>query len=228
MTQKTNKTVPESRDASIPAPEEITNPVNQDRRSILRKLALASAAMAGCSAMPDRWIPPLLKFSTLPAHAATSNTIEKIEREIKKIIDEQEQNNPPVDTSTESLPEEQRPAETPKLTPEAEPENDLRGYTTKLVMPYIGARMACDGVWQDKIVFPKLGPQYGKSMLLVWSDGNELTVPDSSHMIMKGGQNDYRKYQPGGSYSGNNPDIPTMEVYAKRGTHPSSVTLYYK
>ena len=87
--------------------------------------------------------------------------------------------------------------------------------------------MSCDSIWQDKFVFPKLGPEYAESFLIVWSDGNELYVPDSTRMIMDTDQDDFRKYQPGGRYSGNNPDIPTMEVYAKRGTHPDSVTMYY-
>ena len=87
--------------------------------------------------------------------------------------------------------------------------------------------MSCDSIWQDKFVFSKLGPQYAKSFLIVWSDGRELYVPDSTRMNMDVNQSDFRKYQPGGQYSGNNPDIPTMEVYAARGTHPDSVTMYY-
>ena len=237
----TNKSVSENHSQSptaTPTPADSSCSVNLERRSIIRKLAIGSAAVAGASALPDKWVTPLLEFGSLPAHAATSNTIELIEREIDKIINEREtETTPSVEPATEPPPEEQQPA-APEPAPEPEPEpepepkpeptDDLRGYTNKLVMPYTGARMSCDKVLQDKIVFPKLGPQYGSSMLLVWSDGNELTVPDSSRMIMKGAQDDYRKYQPGGQYSGNNPDIPTMEVYAKRGTHPGSVTLYYK
>jgi len=101
------------------------------------------------------------------------------------------------------------------------------GYKKSLTMDDRGEIMQCDSINQHKITFPKLGPEYGSSMLFIWSDNNELHVPNSSKMAMNGDQSDYRKYQPGGQYSGNNPDIPTMEVYAKRGTHPSSVTMYY-
>jgi hypothetical protein len=100
------------------------------------------------------------------------------------------------------------------------------GYKNSLTIADTGLIMWCDNIIQHKIVFPKLGPEYGSSMLLIWSDKNELHVSNSAHMAMDGNINDYRKYQPGGPYS-NNPDIPTMEIYAKRGTHPSSVTIYY-
>ncbi len=102
-----------------------------------------------------------------------------------------------------------------------------RGFANSLTIADTGQIMHCDKIMQHKIVFPKLGPQYGRRLLLVWSDGNELAVPNSAEMAMNAHPRDYRKYQPGGRYSGHNRDIPTMEVYAKRGTHPSSVTLYY-
>lgn len=101
------------------------------------------------------------------------------------------------------------------------------GYNNEVTIDDSGDLLSVDGILQHKIAFPKVGPQYAQSLLLVWSDGNELYIPDSSKMTLNANKDDARKYQPGGSYSGNNPDIPTMEVYAKRGTHPSHVTLYY-
>ena len=81
---------------------------------------------------------------------------------------------------------------------------------------------------QVKCVFEGFfGPDFGQSYLVVWSDGNKLWVPDSSHMVMEGASGGYRKFQPGGTYSYTppNPDIPFMEVYAARGTSPNSVSI---
>jgi hypothetical protein len=103
----------------------------------------------------------------------------------------------------------------------------MYGFVTKMTIQNTGDKMSCDSIWQDRFVFPGYGPDYGPRMLIVWSDGNTLDVPDTSRMVMDVNENDFRKFQPGGPYSGNNPDIPTMEVYAARGTHPESVTIYY-
>jgi hypothetical protein len=155
-----------------------------DRRTVLRKLVVGSAALAGCTLLPEKWLPPLVEFGTLPAHAVTSG---------------------------EKLPESAV----------------ALGFTKSLTVNDVGLIMQCDSINQHKIVFPKLGPEYCSSMLLIWSDKNELYVGNSAKMAMNGDISDFRKYQPGGVYSGYNPDIPSMEVYAKRGTHPSSVTMYY-
>ncbi|MCI5137343.1 MAG: hypothetical protein D3922_02755 [Candidatus Electrothrix sp. AR1] len=181
--------------------------INLGRRSAIRKIAAGTVVLAGCSVLPDKWTTPLVEFGSLPAHATTSG--------LEKLVELVEQRYQ-AEAAQEEVPSSQETAN-----------NDLRGYSNTLTIQDSGELMSCDSIMQHKIVFPKLGPQYGSSLLLVWSDGNELYVPDSRHMAMEGNPNDFRKYQPGGSYSGNNPDIPRMEVYAKRGTHPSSVTLYY-
>jgi hypothetical protein len=163
---------------------EIKQPAMHDRRTVLRKLAAGGIAVAGCAALPERWLPPMVEFATLPAHAATSAA--------------------------------------------AFPDAAVAlGLKHRIKVPDTGEWMQCDSINQAKIRFPKLGPEYGPVLLLIWSDGTELHVSDSTRMAMNPDINDFRKYQPGGQYS-NNPDIPTMEVYARRGTRPSSVTLYYK
>lgn len=184
----------------------IVEPESPARRSAIRKLAIGTAALAGCSVLPDKWTIPLVEFGTLPAHATTSGLIAEIEEA--------------VENETTKIPEDEKTADDPGS-------DDMQGYSNKLTIMNTGDKMSCDKILQDKFIFSKLGPQYGKSFLIVWSDGNELDVPDSVSMAMNSNQNDFRKYQPGGPYSNNNPDIPTMEVYAKRGTHPDSVTLYY-
>jgi hypothetical protein len=176
------------------------------RRSVIRKMAVGTAALAGCSALPEKWVTPLAEFGALPAHATTSGALEAIIDELSLGIEETE------------AAEEQAAA-----VPEVQ---DNRGYDNQVTIENKGGKVSIDKIWRDKFVFPKLGPQYGPKLLIVWSDGRELYVPDSKKMTMYG-SGDERKYQPGGPYSGNNPDIPTMEVYAAMGTHPDSVTLYY-
>ena len=196
--------------------------INQGRRAAIRKIAAGTIALAGCSVLPEKWSTPIIEFGALPAHATTSGLEELIEIVEQRYAEETAEATSQASQEAENSEEQATPE---AASPEATDNNESRGYSNKLTLQDSGALMSCDGVLQHKIVFPKLGPQYGSSLLLVWSDGNELSVPDSKHMKMNG--SDYTKYQPGGRYSGNNPDIPTMEVYAKRGTHPSSVTLYY-
>ncbi len=186
--------------------EAVSEDLHVTRRSLVKKMAVGTAALAGCSALPAKWITPLAEFGTLPAHATTSGALDAIIEELSQGIEETE--------ATEAQAE---------LSPEVQ---DNRGYGNQVTIQNKGAKISIDKIWRDKFVFPKLGPQYGPKLLLVWSDGRELYVPDSKKMTMYG-SNDERKYQPGGPYSGNNPDIPTMEAYAAIGTHPDSVTLYY-
>lgn len=47
-------------------------PIDRDRRSVLRKMAVGAVAVAGCSMVPEKWTTPLAEFAVLPAHAATS------------------------------------------------------------------------------------------------------------------------------------------------------------
>lgn len=65
----------------ITTPEDGSKVVNQsvateleskERRTLIRKLALGTAALAGCSVLPDKWTVPLVEFGVLPAHATTS------------------------------------------------------------------------------------------------------------------------------------------------------------
>ncbi len=192
-----NKKAPEEYIPEILDQSNTEDPVNKERRSVLRKLAVGTAVLAGCSVLPEKWTTPLVEFGTLPAHATTSGEDEEEAAEEEEKVEEEE----------------------------AAEEDDMHGYDNELTIKNKGDKVSVDRILQDKFVFPKLGPKYGKSFLIVWSDENELLVPDSKHMILKSAP-DARKYQPGYPYSSNR-EIRTMEVYAKRGTHPESVTLFY-
>lgn len=89
-----------------------------------------------------------------------------------------------------------------------------------------GQKMSWNGRPYDKFRFAMTGPEYTtKSFTIKFSDGNKLFIPNPKKMAMTG---DNMKYQPGGVYSNNNPDIPTMEVYARRGTHPEWVEAHFQ
>lgn len=46
-----------------------------DRRAVLKKLLAGAGVMAGCSALPERWISPIVGQFVLPAHAQTSGSV---------------------------------------------------------------------------------------------------------------------------------------------------------
>jgi len=55
---------------------------NISRRTVIRKLAIGSAALAGCSVLPKKWTTPIMEFGSLPAHAITSGALEETLDEI--------------------------------------------------------------------------------------------------------------------------------------------------
>lgn len=72
---------PENRSSEIlPVPEQSTRGTseNSERRMVLKKLAIGTAALAGCSVLPGKWTSPLVEFGALPAHAVTSGTSEPV------------------------------------------------------------------------------------------------------------------------------------------------------
>ncbi len=73
----TAKGAPENRNSETPkvTGQSINGkPECNDRRKVLKKLAVGTAAVAGCSVLPSKWTSPLVEFGTLPAHAVTSGT----------------------------------------------------------------------------------------------------------------------------------------------------------
>jgi len=53
---------------------ENSTPDNNERRKVLKKIAVGTAAVAGCSILPTKWTSPIVEFGALPAHAVTSGT----------------------------------------------------------------------------------------------------------------------------------------------------------
>lgn len=113
-----------------------------------------------------------------------------------------------------------------EIEPEEPEEPELVLESNFIQIENAGATMSWNSEPYDKFVFPKCGPEYtSKSFQLVFSDGNMLMVPDPKQMRMTP---DNMKYQPGGRWSHNNPDIPTMEVYARKDTHPDWVKAVFR
>lgn len=102
----------------------------------------------------------------------------------------------------------------------------IEGGSYEIVIRNTGAKMSWNSYPYDKFVFPKCGPEYtNQPFYIEYSDGNMLSVSSPEHMAMTP---DNMKYQPGCKWSGNNPDIPTMEVYARKDTHPAWVKAVFK
>ncbi len=97
-------------------------------------------------------------------------------------------------------------------------------YKHSLVLDWDGDVISVDKILQRQFRFKdKVGPDFGKSILVVWDDNTRLYVPDTRNMIL--GAN-ARKFVPGGQYS-NSPEIPCMSVLAERGSKANKVTIYY-
>ena len=175
--------------------------VDHKRRTIVRKLAVSSAALACCSVIPAKWTTPLIEFGTLPAHATTSApTVQEI---VKQIEDQlaASQNNTPTETDTSAA------ASSP--------------YSKTKRIDQSG-EIYIDGILRNKFVSNKLGPEYGKSIKIVFSSGEELYIPDTKEDVNFDGMG----YRPGGNYTYHK-DVTYMEVYAKPGSKPKYITIHY-
>jgi hypothetical protein len=189
------------------------------RRSVIKKMAIGTAALAGCSVLPEKWTSPLVEFGTLPAHATTSGSLESMIEELKQEIEAAD--TPEAAAAAEQI---EQVEQVEQVALAEAPQEELHSNEVKIMNT--GQKMSWDSYYYDKFVFPKRGPEYtSQSFDLVYSDGNTLHVPDPENMVMTA---DNMKYQPGGRYSGNNPDIPTMEVYARRDTHPDWVKAVFQ
>ncbi|MBE0585959.1 MAG: hypothetical protein IH612_19640 [Desulfofustis sp.] len=174
---------------------------SQGRRSVVRKLAVGSAAVAGLSVLPGKWVTPLVEFGTLPAHAVTTGSLEGVLEEIKKEV-------------------------APEVKKATTDQAVMDGYATSSgtyknseTINKTGDIMI-DLVLRSKFVSPKLGPQYGPKMHIVFDSGEELFVPDTSkHVDTVPG----RGYRPGRTLV----ETPTMEVYADPGSRATSITIYF-
>ena len=57
---------------------------NKNRREVVKKIALGTAALTGCSLLPEKWTTPLVEFGALPDHATTSGLVEELVKAIEE------------------------------------------------------------------------------------------------------------------------------------------------
>jgi hypothetical protein len=180
--------------------------VNHNRRAVVRKIAVSSAALACCSVIPTKWTRPLIEFGTLPAHATTSSpTISDV---IKIIEDE-------IAAANGVTPTEEA----------AEPAAANSPYNKTERIDYSGD-ISIDKILRRKFASNKVGTEYGKSIKIVFNTGAVMNIPDTSKDVNV----DMRGYRPGGTICSNHDagEIPTMEVYAEPGSRAAYITVHYK
>lgn len=176
--------------------------VDYNRRKIVRKIAVGSTALACCSAIPEKWTTPLLEFGSLPAHATTSGLEATLQAAVEDVEAE-------IERATEA--DQEAADETETSSP----------YNSSETINRTGP-IYIDGVIRSKFVSDKFGPQYGKSINIVFNSGEQLYIPDTRKDVNQGGMG----YRPGGNYTYHK-DVNTMEVYAKPGSSASYITIYY-
>ncbi|SHH70457.1 hypothetical protein SAMN02745124_01500 [Desulfofustis glycolicus DSM 9705] len=175
---------------------------SRGRRLVVRKIAAGSAAVAGLSVLPGKWVAPLVEFGTLPAHAITTGALEAVVERVNQELEKAEEK-----TTTDDQ------AATDGFS------TSSGTYTHSETIPKTGDIMI-DRVLRSKFVSPKLGPQYGPTMHIVFDSGEEMFVPDTSkHVDTVPG----RGYRPGRTLV----ETPTMEVYADPGSRARSITIYF-
>ena len=90
---------------------------NRNRREVVKKIALGTAAITGCSLLPEKWTTPLVEFGALPAHATTSGLVEEL---IKAIEETEAANQQTASSDAES-------ADQPAVESAAEPAAEQAG-----------------------------------------------------------------------------------------------------
>lgn len=180
---------------SIETPEAISIE-DRNRRKIIKKIAAGTAALAGCSVLPDKWTSPLLEFGSLPAHATTSTLIGeliqkyediKAEREKEKQAEQEEKQQA---ASSGNEPSEQQESTEPsepageviKIHWEGDPnetsESRDRTWWTKI---HGGSYEH----WHRKFPLPRWIDDRPRRLEFTFSDGATFSVSDSTKMYMK-------------------------------------------
>lgn len=186
---------------------------NKNRREVVKKIALGTAALTGCSLLPEKWTKPLVEFGALPAHATTSGLVE----ELIKAIEETEATNQ--QSASQEVEFADQPAAEPVADAAAEPAGAETGAATQsdesewTTVHWGGnpneTSESRDRTWWTKIhggswphwhrKFPLPGWVDDQSYRLefVFSDGEIFTVYDSRKMAMNPNGPKYRPEEHG-------------------------------
>ncbi len=185
---------------------------SRKRREVIKKLALGTAALTGCSMLPDKWTTPLVEFGALPAHATTSGLLEELTRAIEETEAKQQQTEAAAEANQASQPaaEVNQASQPAATTAAAEEKNDESEWTT---VNWGGnpneTSESRDRTWWTKIhggnwphwhrKFPLPGWVDDKSYRLefVFSDGETFNVYDSRKLAMNPNGPKYRPEESG-------------------------------
>jgi len=223
MTQKFGKGLEDAKPRSPVNEQQNQGQINLRRRTVIRKLVVGSAALACSSAMPSRWTTPLIEFGTLPAHATTSGAVSAIVQELRQAA---EQEN--VEAQLEPQVQQQvEPQVQQQVEPEVQQQEEMYGYQSREEAENVGP-IHISGHFPTRFVFNHKGPTYGRQVLIVCDDGQQMQVNDTSRGFIIGTGN--RKYVAGEPYFNHEEGagkFPTMEYYADYGTRPNRCWVYY-
>jgi len=195
---------------------------HSNRREVVKKIALGTAALTGCSLLPEKWTTPLVEFGALPAHATTSGLVEELIKAIEETETVNQQTAAPEDRSADQPVAETtaEPASDPAAAEaaQAKAEEESEWTTVHWGGDPNETSESRDRTWWTKIhggswphwhrKFPLPGWVDDRSYRLefVFSDGEIFTVYDSRKMAMnpngpkyrpeEHGENDPRKQHP--------------------------------
>lgn len=172
---------------------------SRKRREVIKKLALGTVALTGCSLLPDKWATPLVEFGALPAHATTSGLTEEL---VKAIQQAEAEVAPETAESAAADADAQQ-------TKSAETDNDDAGWTTV----HWGGNPNASGdnrdvtwwtkihgetwpYWHRKFPLPRWLDDKAYGIKFEFSDGVTFTVYSSMGMEMDANGPKYMPEQP--------------------------------
>jgi len=183
---------------------------SKNRRALVKKLAVGTTALAGCSLLPSKWISPLVEFGTLPAHATTSTLIAELVEKYNELNDSKKENE--TEAPTEATDKEEKTVDTEEDTasdwtkvqwggdPNETSESRDRTWWTRV------HGSACNDHWHRKFPLPRWVDDEPHRLEFVFSDGATFNVSNSTRMEMdsigpkyvpeKAGEPDSRKQHP--------------------------------
>lgn len=179
---------------------------NRKRREVVKKIALGTAALTGCSLLPERWTTPLVEFGALPAHATTSGLMEELIKAIEETEATQQQAAAPEPQAV--APQAAEPAAEPAAAETAEAaQKEESEWTTvywggnpnetsdnRDVTWWTKIHGPSWPHWHRKFPLPKWVDDGSYRLEFVFSDGETFTVYDSRKMTMY--SNNGPKYVP--------------------------------
>ncbi|BDD86451.1 hypothetical protein [Desulfofustis limnaeus] len=194
---KANRTKPSE---GIEQPLVVARIESRKRREILKKVAIGSTALAGCSILPGKWTSPLVEFGALPAHATTSALITELAQKYEELTGaadpEESEEKSKTDTSEKQDNDQSAESSGEWITiqwrgnPHETSESRDRTWWTKIHgSPYEH--------WHRKFPLPRWIDDRPRRLEFVFSDGEEFSAADSTKMWMKPTGPKYKPEEPG-------------------------------